>query len=222
MPSVETVGGATATGNTAITSSSETLVSSNLLLVALSFGDSHFSGPTPSILSVTWSVGSQAMSLVASSGISDGTWSSVIWYYLNNPNPGTGTVTATFGDTLGQIAIHVAGVIGAGTLRTPSTANGFTADPAVTVGNAVAGDLIVAVVSNDNNNGVITEANTLIFEAEDLGSDTNHNSQYKTATGGDTMSWTNLVSDPAVGWAASAFAIAASAGGPQLFPQSSF
>lgn len=212
---VENVDGTSGTNQSSLTRAF-TVSSANLLLVAVSVGD----GTAIDTLNtgVTWNT-TGTMSAVTSSTASDGVWSQVKWWRLDSPAAATANVVATLnggGGTPDQAAIHIIGVTNydSGTgLRAASTTNNTTANPSLTVAASQSGDLVVAVVSNDNESGNTVQANSLIFEAENVGSDTDHSSQYTTASGANTvMAWTQ--SGSGNGWAASGIPVPISGGAP--------
>lgn len=211
---VEATGGNSVINNNGVTLASFTVTAANLMLVAISVGDDFPIGADAT--TVTWNT-SQTLTQIGSSSADDGNWASVTWYRLYNPTAATASVAVVVnGFTPDQLAVHVVTFTGAdiaGTpLGTPSTASGTSANPSVTVVDSANGDIVAAVSCNDNESGATTPANTEIFEVENLGSDTDHNSQYKTATGASTvMSWTQ--SGSGSGWAASGLAVKASGGG---------
>lgn len=206
----EAVSGGSIQNTAVITVAGFTVTSANLMLVALSVGDDFPVGADAS--TVTWNT-SQTLTKVASSSIDDGNWASVVWYQLVNPTAATASVVATIaGFTPDQFVVHVVTFTGYSSLGTPSTATATTANPSVTVVDSASGDIVVAVMATDGSGVATTEANTLIFEVENLGSDTDHNSQNKTATGASTvMSWTNSTTGD--GWAASGLAVKGAGGG---------
>jgi len=204
---VETVGGQTRTGTNAALSF--TVTSANLLLVGISIGQ----GTPATILSgIAVSRNAQSFSAVASSNVDDGVFCGVKWYRLDNPSAGTSDITSTGLDAAAQGAVHAVSFIDANlTLNAASTATGTSANPSVTVAASASGDIVVAVSANDNSTGATTPANTEIFDGEDVSTDTDHNSQYKTATGANTvMSWTQSGSGD--GWAASGLAVSPTGG----------
>lgn len=209
---VENVAGNSAVGSAStLQISAFTITAANLLLVAATLGDDT---PAASVVTGITANGA-AMTAVASSGASDGIWASCVWY--RKDTPAAGNIIASYSgviDASTQKALHAVSFTDADlTLGTPSATNGTTANPSVTVADSASGDIVVACVANDNEGGNTVQANTLIFEVENLNSDTDHSSQYKTATGANTvMSWTQ--SGSGNGWAASGLAVSAGAGGP--------
>ena len=209
---VEATSGGSAVNNATVTVTGFTVTSANLMLVAISVGDDFPIGADAT--SVTWNT-TGTLTQVGSSSADDANWSSVTWYRLDSPAAATANVVVSLaGFTPDQIAVHVVTFTGYSSLGTPNTNVGNTADPSVVVADSASGDIVVAVMCTDGSGVATTEANTLIFEVEDLGSDTDHNSQYKTATGASTsMSWTNSISGGANFWAASSFAVKGAGGG---------
>lgn len=187
----------------------------NLALVAITVGDGTVRASTavPS-----WNT-TETFTLVSGSAVTDANgFCSTAWFKLNNPTNTTASITYTLG-AASQAAIHYVTLGNASlTLGTPSTNTATTANPSVTVANSANGDTVVAAVCSDSAAAAMTEANTLIFEAEDVGGDTDHSSQYKTATGANTvMAWTN--SDSGSGHAESGLAISPSGGAVSIVPK---
>lgn len=212
---VENVGGnSSGAGPTSLTQAF-TVTAANLLLVGVSIGDG---GAIDTIVTgVTWNT-TGTLSAVSSSTASDGVWSQVKWFRLDSPAAATANVVVSCnggGMTPDQIAMHIIGVTNydSGTgLRAASTTNNTSANPSLTVAASQSGDLVVAAVSNDNEGGNTVQAGSLIFEAENVGSDTDHSSQYVTATGANTvMAWTQ--SGNGNGWAASGIPVPITGGG---------
>jgi len=193
-----TIGIATATGFT--------VTSANRMFVGVGHGSN---GPAASTAVVTWNVG-QTLTLVTGSNVDAG-FSSVAWFELASPTPATGNVVATITDGE-QTTLHVITFTGYDSQGAPSTNTGTGTNPSVTVADSAADEIVIALLCTDSAAQPTTEANTLIFEVENLAADTDHNSQYKTATGANTvMAWTN--SDSGSDWAASGLAVAGAGGG---------
>jgi hypothetical protein len=124
-----------------------------------------------------------------------------------SPPAGTADVTCA---SYNQFALHIISFTGYVSLGTPSTNTGTTANPSVTVADSSTAGIVVAAISNDSATGNTVQANSLIFEAEDVDADTDHSSQYKVPTGSNTvMSWTQ--SDSGSGWAATGLMVYATA-----------
>jgi hypothetical protein len=209
---VEAVTGQTRLGvNAAL---SFTVTSANLLLVGISIGQGT---PGTILAGVALARNGQSFSAVASSAADDGNFCGVKWFRLDNPNAGTFDITSTGLDAAAQAAVHAVSFIDANlTLNAASTATGTSANPSVVVATSASGDIVVAVSSNDNSTGNTEPTSgqgfTEIFDGEDISTDTDQHSLYKTATGSNTtMSWEQSSSGD--GWAASGFAVSPAAGG---------
>lgn len=158
---------------------------------------------------ITWNT-TESLTLVTSSGVDAG-FSSVAWFSLDNPTAASANVTTTI--TNGeQTGVHIISFGEVDSVGTPSTNTGTGTNPSVTVVDSASDNIVISALCTDNENQTTTEANTLIFEVENLSNDTDHNSQYKTATGASTvMSWTNA-STQGTDWAASGLAVKGAAG----------
>lgn len=216
--SVETTTGLANNGSGGGITHPVTVTSANLLLVGLTVGSAdHASVGTIDVPTYN----GVAMTLIASSAVSDGNWAGAAWFRTINPTAGTLNVVVGSGHT--QMAIHVISFIDAdvaGTpLGTPSTATNTTANPSVTVADSASGNIVVSAHSNDNGGGATTQTSgTLIFEVEDLGADVDLNAQYQTASGGNTAcTWTNAGSGS--GWAASGVAVKGVSSGTSILRQ---
>jgi hypothetical protein len=209
---VEAVGGASATSAASVTKTGCTVTAGNRVVLIITYGSSGSMIPS----SVTWN--GAAANFITGSDVFDGTWTGCTMYEIINPTPGTGSAVGNFPGNLSQSAIHFISVTGVSSVVTPPTTNnGTTANPSVTVSSAAAGDLIIAACCNDNESGTTTEAGTVIFDGENVGSDTDHNSQYFTDAGTHVASWTQ--SGSGNHWTAVGYALrgaAAGGGGPLL------
>ena len=105
-------------------------------------------------------------------------------YDLNSPTTGTNTVSIGTPDNIQFAAYAISFVDAHGTLRSNNAANGTGANPGVTGITTVAGDIVVAVLATDNATGgtAVTGAGVLIFEDEDVASDSDFSAQYVVAT----------------------------------------
>jgi len=212
----EAVSGTSGVSQTSLTVSSFTVTSANLMLVGVAWGAAS---PVDSVVDPpTWNT-TESFTKVASSGIDDGgIWASVVWYRLDNPSTGTHDITFDYGGySPVQSSLHVVTFTDANlTLGAASTATNTTSDPSLTVAASASGNIVVSLCSNDNSANPTTQAGTLIYEAENIGSDLDTSAQYQTATGANTVcSWTQNASGD--GWVASGFAVSAAAGGnPEL------
>jgi len=208
---VESVGGVVA--QSANCTLSRTVTAANLMLVAVGIGvaGASFTG-------VTVAYGGVGLTYVASSESTDSNWCGVRWFRLNNPTPGTANVVAqTVGVT--QSSMHVITFIDANlTLGAPSISTGSSANPSLTVAASASGDIVVSACVNDNSGVSTTVGGTNIMPdatGEDVGGDTDHHSQYQTASGANTVcTWTNSQSGTL--WAASGLAVKPAAGAATL------
>lgn len=188
-----------------------TVTAANLLLVGVGVGEAG--GVLTDITGVTFN--SVAMTAIPSSDATDSNWAACRWYRLYNPSVGTFNIVVS-SSAVNQSSVHAVSFTDAdiaGTpLGTPSTATNTTANPSLTVVDSANGNIVVSLSSNDNAAGATTAAGTTIHDAEDVGTDTDHCSQYQTASGGNTVcSWTNAGSGD--GWAASGVAVKGVGGG---------
>lgn len=127
---------------------------------------------------------------------------------LNNPPTGSALpIVVTYVGSPNQIGAGAISYIDAAAAEgAPSTNFGTTIDPNVTVVDSASGDHVISMSSNDNEASTTTESGTLIWEDENVGSDSDFNCQRQVATGPNTVcSWTNATSGN--GWAAIGFAI---------------
>lgn len=223
---VEATSGASA--NTATNTASIvgfTVTAAGLMLVAVTMGVNGPGDEAAVIASVGGTFNGGTLTQVGSSSITDGNFCATIWLRLNNPTAGTADIVITWtgGGAGVQVGLHAITFTDASlTLGAPSTNSASSTNPTVTVAASASGDIVVAAMVTDASGSTTTEANTLIFEVEDLAGDSDHNSQRKTATGANTaMSWTNASADF---YAASGLAVSAAGagGGTPLMAQASF
>lgn len=144
----------------------------------------------------------------------DGNFERVEQWELNSPTTGANNVVVSFGTGTGiQISGGGISFIDAhATSGTASTNTNTTTNPSVTVADSASGDIVVSVVATDNATGTTTEAGTLVWEDEDVASDSDFSCQRQAASGANTVcSWTNSGSGD--GWAVHGFAVKPAAGG---------
>lgn len=144
---------------------------------------------------------------------------SEIWR-LNNPPTGSAfniVVTMT-GVGANQLAAGAKSYIDAAAAEgAPSSNNGTTANPAVTVVDSASGDDVISMLSTDNESATTTEAGTSVWKDENVGADSDFNCQSQTATGANTLcAWTNSASGTS--WAAVGVAIKPLAAAPPGLP----
>ena len=188
---------------------SHTITSANKLVVLVATGDSD-----PNIRGdITVTFNGDALTFKGEVDATSYTHAEI--WERDNPDVGTFDVVVTctawalsaneiFGAAIGFTDAHTTSGAVAGN-------TGTTTNPSVTA-NSVANDIVVGVVSNDNNATAQTEDYTLIGEAEDIGSDVDANAERRTATGATTvLSWTNATSGG--WWAAVAMAVKPAVGG---------
>ena len=208
---VEAVG-----GNSGISSDrtlSFTVTSANLLLVGVGVGVG--SGVLTDVTGVTYN--GVAMTAIASSDSTDSNWAACRWYRLFSPSVGTANIVVSCVGA-NQSSCNAVSFIDAdiaGTpLGTPSVANNTTTNPSLTVVDSASGNIVVSLCVNDNEGGASAPTSgTVILDAEDVETDTDHTSQYQTASGGNTVcTFSNAGSGS--GWAISGVAVkGVSAGG---------
>lgn len=117
-----------------------------------------------------------------------------IWR-LNSPTTGSSqNIVVTYGGTLvdcagGAISFNES----ASAEGSPTGATNTTNNPSVTVADTASGDIVVSVLVSDIGPvGTTTEGGTLIWEDEDVASDTDSNAQRQVASGANTVcSWTS-------------------------------
>ena len=194
-------------------SQSFTVTSASLILVSVDIGDG-----TRTQTSVKWNT-TESFTLVRNED--DANFESAQIWRLENPTPGTFNIAVDWaaGGPV-QALVTISGWID-GKVST-STANGAhaaTANPSVTVADYVSGtDVLYATYASDQGaGGTSTESNTLIGEAEDVNSDSDFATQYKTGAG-TSIGWTSEVIGDGLGnqgfWCIAAVAIKPAAGGP--------
>jgi hypothetical protein len=176
----------------------------NFLIVTIGFGDANLSERTAS--SVTFG----AQNLTKLSDADDANWVSAEIWYLANPTVSTNTITVTCSssDQVGAGAANFGGVDTTTPWGTPVTASGSSTTATVNVTSVNSGEWTIGAIGSDSETG-ITESGTLIWEIENIWSDTSAGAQYKTTTGTVTMSWTQANT----GWAVLAVALKPSGGG---------
>ena len=185
-----------------------TITLANKLMVTVGIGDS--TGITVS--GVTYN--SQSLTFVGA--VTDGNpWCRVEIWEKHNPSVTTANVVVTFSGSPTQGAAGATGIIDAATaLGTASTNTTTSTNPTVTVVDSASGDIVVSVATLDGQAATTTEAGTLLWEIEDLGSDIDVNAQHQTASGASTVcSWTNSTN---ANWAAIGVAVKTSALTPNV------
>lgn len=192
----------TSTGGATSLSHSFTVTSANLLLVGVSIGFSN-ANPQSNISSVTY--GGVGMTAVSGSDSDDNNFEGVRWYRLDNPAAGTANVVVNVTTScqigLGAVSFTQASL----TLKTPSINTNTTTNPSVTVVDSANTDIVVSALASDATSS-LTQAGSLIYEAESVAGDSDFGAQYQTATGASTVcSWTL---PEAIGWATSGLAVA--------------
>ena len=116
-------------------------------------------------------------------------------YNLNSPTVGANNISVGItGNNIQFAAYGISFVDAHDTLRSNSSATGTGTNPSVTGITTVAGDIVVGVLATDNAAGdtAVSGAGVLIFEDENVSSDSDFSAQYVVATGTSTnLSWTN-------------------------------
>ncbi len=200
--------------NSSLSSQSFTITNANKLLVVIGHGHSVSAPPS----SLTWNGGSSFhANVVDAANVYDGSWNEASIYYLDNPTPGTGVVTAS-----GTSAIITA--IAVVTLTDASSgapaggeATGTSSSPSVTVAGSSSGDIVISGLMSDlGPSGTTTANGTGVADLEDINSDNDFNVQYQNASGSNTScSWTQSASDA---YAAVAVAVSPASSGSSATP----
>jgi len=135
-----------------------------------------------------------------------------IWELHNPPTGAAYTIDADFGSPVTQNPDLAAGAIsffGAATaLGTGYADENTTANPSLTVVDSANGDIVVSVLSSDvGPDSATTEGGTLIWEDENVDSDSDYAAQRQVATGANTVaSWTSGAPAPGF-WVMAAVAV---------------
>lgn len=205
-----------ADGDTTLAPFSHTVTAANLLIVTCSIGAA--SGPTPSALISSITFNGDALTLVVAWG-NDGLWGVTHIWKRDNPDIATGNVAVTYSSNQGQGYCAASGFTDANlTLGATNTAGGTTANPSVTV-TSTSGDFVVGAISTDAGPlSTMTANGTLLWEQEDVSSDTDMGAQYATAVGASTaVTWTQ--STTGQHWSIAAVAISGTGGGGSIVPK---
>ena len=135
-----------------------------------------------------------------------------IWF---KDSPAAGTNTCTFsivsGNVCAQLAVGCTGLLNAATgAGNIATATGSTDNPSLTCSSS-AGEIIISILSSDvGPNSTTTQGGSLLWEQEDIASDSDFNAQQQTASGATTVcSWTSGAGLGDI-WAAAAMSIGTS------------
>jgi len=170
-------------------SQSFTVTSASLILVSVDIGD----GTNRTVTSVKWNT-TESFTLVRNED--DASFESAQIWRLENPTPGTFNIAVDWAVSPAQALVTISGWInGKVSTSTPNGAKELnTANPSVTVADYVSGtDVLYATYASDLGNvGNSTESDTLIGEAEDVNSDSDFATQYKTGAG-TSIGWTATV-----------------------------
>lgn len=197
---------------------------------------SHTAGASATKLCVLWGCGISAGSVPnftgTYNGVSmtnqvqkfDGSFCGTQGFYLDLSSP-DGAAHNIVIKNAGDVGSYQMAAIGisftgsaSGAPQTGSNSNTGSANGTVTVAGSVSGDIVIAAIMSDlGPTGTTTEGQTLIFEDENIASDTDYNAERTDATGANTvMSWTHA----SINWSAVGMAITAGGAGPdQTFIQ---
>lgn len=118
-------------------------------------------------------------------------------FYLDSPNAGTSDVAVHFGATPNQWWAGAATLLDAASGCVDFSSNsGSSSAPSTTVAGTANGDIVISALATDlGPDGATSNTGSTIYDAEDIGSDSDFASQYQTASGPNTAcSW----SSPAV------------------------
>lgn len=159
-----------------------------------------------------------SVALTRKISVSDGAFERAQIWELDSPTTGSAQnvvisySTGASGVQFGYGSISFDGAAAA--TGTASSNTGSTANPSVTVADSANGDIVVSVVANDNAAAAQSPSTgTVIFDFEDIASDSDFTAQYQTATGTNTVC-TFTQSDTTGGsWAIVGVAIKQAGGG---------
>lgn len=190
---------------------SHTVTAANVLIGTVGMGDTN--GAT-SVSSMTYA----AVGFTLVVRIDDANWEiAEIWKLTASVATGANTFTVNLTGFVGdanaeQVGCGVTGFTDASTtLGTASTNAATSTNPNVTVVDSASGNIVVSICATDGSASATTEGGTLLWEVEDIQSDSDFNAQQQTASGASTVcSWTNATS---ASWVAAGVAIAAAGGG---------
>jgi hypothetical protein len=166
-------------------SQSFTVTSAKLILVSVDIGDST----NRTVTSVKWNT-TESFTLVKNQD--DTQFQSAQIWRLENPTPGTFNIAVDWAVSPVQALVTISGWInGKVSTSTPNGATGATANPSVIVADYVSGtDVLYATYASDvGPDSASTESDTLIGEAENVASDSDFATQYKTGAG-TSIGWT--------------------------------
>ena len=150
------------------------------------------------------------------------TWASSSIWYLDSPTADGAphNIVVTWAATQSQKAgVGISFTDAATGVAAVGENTASTANPSLTIVDSQSGDICVSVLFSDTGpDATTTEGGTLLFEDEDIESDSDFSAQRQTATGASTVcSWT--CSDTANPWAVCGMAVRAAAGGADAIPQ---
>jgi len=197
---------------------------------------SHTAGTTATKIAVLFGSGISNASLITFTatynGVSmtrqvtahDGSFCGMQGFYLDLSSPDGAAHNIVVKNT-GDVGTYQMAAIGisftgaaTGAPQTGTNSNSGSANGSVTVAGSANGDIVIAGIMSDlGPTGTTTEGQTLIFEDENINSDTDYNAEKTTASGANTaMSWTHSSTN----WAAVGMAIAGTGGGATVtYPQ---
>lgn len=211
-PTVETVtdsGSLNIPGGSTHSISTHTVTSATRLMALVSLGSGR--EPNRTVSGISWDTAGtpQAFSLVGK--IDDGSFETAEIWQLNNPTAGNKNCTITIGDTIGQLAWGLIGVLNPGATGTPANGQNTTANPSITVADTANDDLVFSVLASDAGGGTAPSANAVQLWAYD-NTDSSFVGQRQTATGADTVCAFTDDAVPAGWWVVEAVAIHQAAG----------
>lgn len=180
---VETTGGGSGVAGANATAAAFSVTSANIIFAAVTLGDETRVPNAPTR-------DGQTFTAVSGSDADEGVWTFVRWYYLLSPNTGSADVV-TVGTGLDQLGLHVISFTGASTtIKTPSiftTSSSSGSNPTLTVVDSADGDIVFGAMSHDGQAQNTGASGTVIADFDDLEGDTDHISQYVTASGANTV-----------------------------------
>ena len=197
-------------GSSGITWSHAAGVSATKLCVLIGLGKSGASMPN-------WSATYNGVAMTNVTQAYDGSFCGTQGFYLDLTSPDGAShniVANNSGDAntyqLAAVGISFTGAA-TGSPATGTNSSGGSANATVTVAGSANGDIVVASTMNDlGPSGTTTQGQTLIFEDEDINSDTDFNAERANASGANAvMSWTHSSTN----WAAVAMSVADAGGG---------
>ncbi len=181
----------------------------NMLIVIAGAGNTTLDNR--SVSGITF--GSANLSVISGAVADDGNFEHVELWYLVNPTNGTDTITVTYIAANLQRAAGASNFSGVDVSGTPFgtafTSSGSSVSPSVNVTGVNAGEYTLGGIASDSESG-ITESGTILWEQENVNTDSSFGGQYFTSSGTVSVSWTNAIN---TGWAVAAVAMKPSGSG---------